>query len=178
MASTGSGSMKTGEAGAGASSSISTGEAGAGASSSPCPCPTLSPHLSSLPQRLVLTVAGGRNFHDMAAAFAKLDSIHLDRSGSWPLHGAGKSGIARIVSGGSPGADTLAAQYAAQRGLPLTVFPADWQSHGRKAGMLRNSQMVAAATMVLAFWDGVSPGTADTIAKTIAAGKPLCIVRY
>ena len=123
-------------------------------------------------------VVGGRSMRDKDAVFAKLDRIHADRGGSWPLHGAGKSGISRIVSGGAPGADTLAALYAEQRGLPLTVFPADWQRHGRAAGMLRNSQIVAAATMVLAFWDGESAGTADTIAKTKEAGKPLCVMRY
>jgi hypothetical protein len=41
-----------------------------------------------------------------------------------------------------------------------------------------NGQMVERADAVLAFWDGASPGTADTIRKAQAAGLPVTVVRF
>jgi hypothetical protein len=49
--------------------------------------------------------------------------------------------ITEVVSGGARGADAGGEQWAASRGLPVTRFPADWNSHGRRAGYLRNVQM-------------------------------------
>lgn len=71
--------------------------------------------------------------------------------------------VTEIVSGGASGADTLAERYAKENNIPLTVFPADWKTHGREAGPMRNRQIVQHADRVLAFWDGVSAGTRSTI---------------
>jgi hypothetical protein len=128
---------------------------------------------------VVLGVVGGRLFDDEAGLFAVLDAIRADRSGVWPgPHQMPKLGIARIVSGGAKGADTLAALYAELRQLPLSVHLPNWQLHGKRSGMMRNTLIVEEADMVIAFWDGSSRGTKDTIDKTVAAGKPLRIVRY
>lgn len=70
-----------------------------------------------------------------------------------------------IVSGCARGADTLGIQYAVEKGYPIKKFPADWQTHGRFAGPLRNTQMAEYADMLIAFWDGSSRGTADMIKK-------------
>lgn len=64
-----------------------------------------------------------------------------------------------IISGGAPGADRLAAEYARRFGLPLLQFRADWALHGRRAGPIRNRQIVASADELVAFWDEASPGT-------------------
>lgn len=39
-----------------------------------------------------------------------------------------------IISGGAKGADTLAAIWAVTRRVPLEVFPADWETHGKLMG--------------------------------------------
>lgn len=80
-----------------------------------------------------------------------------------------------VVSGGAPGVDTIAEQAARQRGLDVIVFPADWKGLGRKAGPIRNGQIVAAADHVVAFWDGASRGTLDTVAQALRAGKPVVV---
>ena len=76
-----------------------------------------------------------------------------------------------IISGGASGVDSVAATWAARNGIPCTVFPANWSQYGKRAGPLRNSQIVAACTHVLAFPTSDSKGTRDTITKARAAGK-------
>jgi SLOG family YspA-like protein len=67
-----------------------------------------------------------------------------------------------VVHGACPrGADRIAAEYcelladaAERRGVTLVVepHPAEWQTHGRRAGFIRNREMVAAgADCCLAF---------------------------
>lgn len=74
-----------------------------------------------------------------------------------------------IVSGHAEGADKLGERYAKEHNIKCAVFPADWRSHGRKAGPIRNSQMIKYASekdpYVIAFWDGMSHGTLDTLVK-------------
>ena len=79
--------------------------------------------------------------------------------------------IEAVISGGARGADALAARFASCHDIPLVILRADWKSHGKKAGPIRNSEIVAQADAVAAFWDGSSAGTRDTIAKARAAGR-------
>jgi hypothetical protein len=82
-----------------------------------------------------------------------------------------------IVSGGARGPDSIAVEYAQKIGLPTKVFPANWDMHGRSAGMIRNAVIVAEADEVIAFWDGVSRGTAFTIERAKKTGKPCRVVK-
>ncbi len=106
-------------------------------------------------------IAGGRDFHDYAYAKRKLDAIFA------------RQADVEIVSGGAPGADALGERYAAERGWPVVRFPADW-SQGRKAGPLRNSQMAAYATHLVALPGG--RGTADMIRQARAAGLEVRVI--
>lgn len=89
-----------------------------------------------------------------------------------------------IYSGLSKGADTLAHQYAIKRDIRFQGFIANWSRFKKAAGPIRNAQMIAECTHVLAFpkredsgvdcsqsWKTKSPGTRDAINKAIAAGK-------
>jgi hypothetical protein len=49
--------------------------------------------------------------------------------------------VTELVSGGTPGVDTLAEQWEEQNGIPFTRFPADWKRYGRRAGPVRNKEM-------------------------------------
>lgn len=73
--------------------------------------------------------------------------------------------ITEVVSGGAPGVDTLGEQAAAEFGIPVKLFPADWNKHRRAAGPIRNQQMAEYADALIAIWDGVSNGTADMIRR-------------
>ena len=78
-----------------------------------------------------------------------------------------------VVSGSAPGVDSIAEHAAKARGLEVTVFPADWDRHGRKAGPIRNAEIVAGADRVVAFWDGRSRGTLNTVVQAVRAGRPV-----
>ena len=69
-------------------------------------------------------------------------------------------------------------QYALERDIQVLEFPAHWNQLGRRAGMVRNREMLEAADAVVVFWDSVSKGTANMVEITQKAGLPLRIVRY
>jgi hypothetical protein len=71
--------------------------------------------------------------------------------------------ITEFVSGGARGADQLAEKYSSQIGIPIKVFPADWDKYGRSAGPRRNEQIVEYCDRLIAFWDGKSKGTQYSI---------------
>ena len=71
--------------------------------------------------------------------------------------------IEEIVSGGAEGADTLAEQFAKEFDIPIKIYKPNWDKYGRKAGALRNVKIVNRSSVIIAFWDGKSPGTKITI---------------
>lgn len=68
-----------------------------------------------------------------------------------------------IVSGGARGADSLAKKLSGDIGCHYVEYPADWDTHGKSAGYIRNKDIVDHADIVVAFWDGKSKGTKHTI---------------
>lgn len=78
-----------------------------------------------------------------------------------------------IISGSARGADVLGERWATENGIPLLRMPADWKTHGVRAGYLRNIEMAEKADALLALWDGKSPGTAHMI--EIAKRKGLLV---
>ena len=80
-----------------------------------------------------------------------------------------------IVSGGARGVDSTAETTARAEGLQVMSIRPNW-SEGRGAGLARNTHIVENADAVVAFWDGVSRGTADTIAKARAKGIPVTVI--
>ena len=80
-----------------------------------------------------------------------------------------------LVHGACPqGPDRWADEWAKQFGVPCERHPADWTTYGKRAGFVRNAEMVATldpahADYVLAFWDGESKGTKHTIDLALKA---------
>jgi hypothetical protein len=68
-----------------------------------------------------------------------------------------------VISGTARGADQLGEQWAKEHNVPLELFPADWEKHGKAAGYLRNVKMAEHAEALLAIWDGTSKGTRHMI---------------
>lgn len=69
-----------------------------------------------------------------------------------------------FVSGGALGVDSIAEQFANEKGALIEVVKANWDKHGKSAGYIRNSEMLSnyGVTHVIAISDG-SRGTAHTI---------------
>lgn len=70
-----------------------------------------------------------------------------------------------VVLGGCPtGADTMADWYCGIHGISVERHPADWKTHGKRAGFVRNAEMVnAGADICLAFIKDASPGSSMTL---------------
>jgi len=52
-------------------------------------------------------------------------------------------------------------------------FPADWDTHGRAAGPIRNKQMAEYGDALLLIWDGESRGSANMKSNMKKLGKPV-----
>lgn len=81
----------------------------------------------------------------------------------------------KLVSGAARGPDKWAADAARERDVRVLELPADW-SLGRGAGFLRNHEIIGRADVVIAFWDGKSPGTRHSIGLARAQRKQLLVV--
>jgi hypothetical protein len=56
-----------------------------------------------------------------------------------------------IVSGGCPtGADAFAEMIAHERSIPILIYYADWNKHGRAAGPIRNVDIARASDVLIA----------------------------
>lgn len=80
-----------------------------------------------------------------------------------------------IVSGGAQGVDSWAAEIATERGFPVVEIRPNWKKYGAGAGFRRNKEIVLAADDVVAFWDGSSNGTLDSIKKAEKLQRPLMV---
>ena len=134
-----------------------------------------------------LAVVGSRTFGDYALMCEVLgrfeiteiisggargaDALALDSAGAALRHGSQSDPRASL----GPPCQGLAERYAHERGLPIKVFPADWGTHGRSAGFLRNRKIVAEADEVVAFWYGRCRGTQHTIGLARTSGKVVYI---
>lgn len=97
-------------------------------------------------------VCGSRGWKDEEAIVWKLDQLLAEHDDL------------ELISGGAVGPDTMAFGWAMDNAVPITVMEPDWQKYGRRAGIIRNDQMLdTSPDLVLAFWDGKSKGTKHTI---------------
>lgn len=81
-----------------------------------------------------------------------------------------------ILSGGARGVDTWAIKIAKELGFETAVIYPLWEKYGRGAGLKRNKDIVLASDELVAFWDGQSRGTADTIEKARRYCKLLRVI--
>lgn len=94
--------------------------------------------MTDTPNKLITIIAGGRDYELTPEDEAWLDTLP----------------IREVVSGGARGADAGGEVWANKRNLPITRFPADWDTHGKRAGWLRNCEMADYAQAVVLFPGG------------------------
>jgi predicted Rossmann fold nucleotide-binding protein DprA/Smf involved in DNA uptake len=107
-------------------------------------------------------IIGSRSFTNYHIFCEKIQNIDVD--------------ITEIISGGAIGADSLAARYATEKGIKLTILKPDWKTKGKSAAMLRNKDIVNASELVIAFWNGSSPGTKHALSYAKSKHIPVIII--
>lgn len=115
-------------------------------------------------EKFVLCVCGGRDYQDKDKVFSTLDRVNAKRR------------IDVLVQGECPtGADLFAKQWAKERGVQHFGFLANWREFGKRAGPMRNQQMVDFGLGgVIAFAGG--HGTADMVRRAKQAGVTVMLV--
>jgi hypothetical protein len=115
-----------------------------------------------------LIIAGGRHFNDYQLALDKFNELFNESFDE----------VDCIFSGCAKGADLIGERIAAEKGIQVSRFPADWDYYGKKAGILRNENMAEWADCLLAFWDGISTGTKHMIEYARSQGLEVYVVIY
>lgn len=105
-------------------------------------------------------VCGGRAYDDKKELNAKLNAFHQ------------KHGIDLLIHGAARGADLMAEEWAKKRQIPYVGVPAQWGKHGRKAGPIRNKEMLETwiPDAVIAFPGGT--GTSHMVGLAAEASIP------
>lgn len=118
-------------------------------------CPVRKPQVYNAGRILV---CGSRDWDDVERIQQALSSLRLDR-------------IQTIIHGASRGADQIAAKVGRELGYRVHSYPANWTAHGRKAGVIRNLEMLhTRPDCVIAFQLDGSRGTQHTIDKARKLG--------
>lgn len=110
-------------------------------------------------------VTGGRFYDDMYTVYTTLSAIN----------------ITLLIHGAADGADSLAADYAEDKGIPQWPFPVpreEWRRLGKKAGPMRNQRMIdeGKPDLVVAFPG--NDGTGDMCRRAKKAGLEVREIKH
>lgn len=127
-------------------------------------------------QEFRVIIAGGRDFavnpaerEDNNLLYSTMDNLLRNKIRSHRIV---------IICGMAKGADLAGARYAKDRNFHIRYFPAEWDKHGKKAGVLRNDEMAQNADALVAFWDGQSSGTKNMIETAKKHGLQVRVIHY
>ena len=130
-------------------------------------------------KELRVIIAGGRDFDDFPLLINKCIEIIAEETKEDDTIER-----IRIVSGTARGADKLGEQFANIAHYDVARFPADWDTHKKSAGYIRNAEMAKFASedgnkgVLIAVWDGKSRGTKNMIDLAKRYGLEVHIVNY
>ena len=82
-----------------------------------------------------------------------------------------------MLHGGARGADQLGFRWAVKHHIRSRCFAAQWERFGKSAGIRRNYQLAQEGDLLIAFWDGRSPGTRHIIGCMQQLGKPVVVIQ-
>lgn len=122
---------------------------------------------------LRILICGGRNYDDRTYFYHFMDRVIEKIRGT----GESQKRDVVIIHGAARGADSLADDYGRERGLRVIRYPADWETHGRSAGAIRNKLMLTDGDphVIVAFKGG--RGTQNMIQQGKKAGVPVYEVK-
>lgn len=111
---------------------------------------------------MILGVVGGRDFQDYELLKRELNRYQIDK----------------IISGGANGADKLAENYCEDYNIPIRIYYPQWDKYGKAAGTIRNRKIIDNSDEIIAFWDGKSKGTKNSISLARKLGKQCNVIYY
>lgn len=113
-----------------------------------------------------VVITGSRFWDDIKTLYAALDLEHK------------REPITLLVEGGADGADDLGRRWAKKNGISVETVPADWVTHGRSAGPIRNNEMLDRhpEARVIAFPAPDSKGTVHCMKE--ARKRGMKVVNY
>lgn len=111
-----------------------------------------------------IAVIGSRSLSDKERLFRELEPY--------------KKGCDLLISGGAKGTDTLAEDWARKNNIETLIFKPDVARYARGAYRIRNERIVNEANLVIAFWDGVSPGTKMVLNYCEKIGREVKVVTF
>lgn len=112
-----------------------------------------------------ILVCGGRDYTDKEHVYSILDQCYSQNT------------KLEIISGMARGADTLAYEWAKERGVKCFEFPADWDRYKKAAGPLRNQQMIDEGFPDAGIAFKGTTGTADMVRRLKANCIPVLDLR-
>lgn len=118
-----------------------------------------------------ILVTGDRKWRNATRIRECLDDVLLDYTLTE------SDGPFTLIEGEAMGADIIAAVVweLGQPDWPIERYPADWNTHGRSAGPIRNAEMLASGVdYVVGFHNDIenSRGTRDMLRQCKRAGIP------
>lgn len=123
-----------------------------------------------------LSITGSRSITDKTWVFNQIDNAiaEINKKKKTPVNIV-------ILSGGAKGVDTLAREYAEEKGLDFVLFKPYHMVDNKvpfetKYFFARNRQLADNADVCLVLYDGVSHGTKHFIDHAAKKGKPVGVV--
>ena len=113
---------------------------------------------------MVVLISGSREGFNYREFSAGLSEVIGDRK------------VSEMVAGGARGIDKYAKRFADSNGITFTEMNADWDLNGKKAGAIRNIEMldyvsgICENPMVVAFVSDFSNGTMHMIKSSKSRG--------
>ena len=104
-----------------------------------------------------VAIVGSRHFSDPAHVVDYVKSLPARAS---------------IITGSASGVDAAATKAAREKGIPVQVIPASFEELADPSkSAARNQRLVDACDVLVAFWDGSSKGTRNTVERALDSGK-------
>lgn len=100
---------------------------------------------------------------------------HIDIQHALVLLGVPLHKELEIVCGEARGADASGRKYAEKYWHNVKSFPADWETHGKAAGFIRNTEMADYADAAIVFILNNSKGSQHMVEQMRKRNKPVVV---
>lgn len=114
--------------------------------------------------KIPISVSGSRKFNNYEYLTRILDHYY-------PI-------ISSVKVGDAKGLDSMVIRYCQEKQIPYQMLKADWDNFGLSAGPMRNADIIAGTSLLLAFPSHDSKGTIDAMNKAYKCGISVHVYEY